>query len=106
MDANEVVKRLKKGEDPLELAVEKWQRIVDGTGENFGIANCALCHIYAINKCRGCPVYEATREPYCAFTPYDDYSLEQCEDFPDPQKLKEHAIRELEFLKSLRKKER
>lgn len=32
--------------------IEKWDRIIDGTGEDTGCANCPLCHEF--NSCKEC----------------------------------------------------
>lgn len=95
MDRVEMLKRLGKGEDPLELSIEKWQDIADGKGENLGAYNCALCEVYLYKGCRGCFVYEKTKLESCVGTPYYDVS---------PFLTKKEALKELEFLKSLRKK--
>ena len=100
MNRKEMIERLEKGEDALELSIEKWQDIVDGKGEDEGTANCALCYLYASELCEDCPVSEKT-EGYidCIGTPYDDYS--EVRNAPE-QIRKQQAIKELEFLKSLR----
>ncbi len=95
MDRTEMLKRLGKGEDPLELSIEKWQDIVDGKGENNGGVNCALCELHLFLDCKGCPIFLKTGLTSCGGTPYTW--------FIHPSK--EAAIAELEFLKSLRKKE-
>lgn len=87
-----MLRRLEAGEDPLELSIQKWQDIVDGKGTNDLGKNCALCEVN--DECNSCIIYQ-TLEKRCAQTPYHDYIL-------DP--TKENAMKELEFLKSLRKK--
>lgn len=97
MKREEMLKRLKAGESPLELSIEKWQDIVDGKGEDQSSLNCALCEttpIDAEDECNGCIVKETTGEPNCLGTPYHDHADE------------DWAKRELEFLKYLRKKEK
>lgn len=96
MDRTEMLKRLRKGEDPLELSIEKWQDIVDVKGENLGAYNCALCELYLSRGCNGCVIYEKTKCSGCLGTPY-----EKCIHYSS---LKD-VLEELEFLKSLRKKE-
>lgn len=90
MKRKEMLARLAKGEDPLELSIEKWQDIVDGKGRDYGITNCALCATHFL--CDNCPVED------CYDTPYHDY-----EKATSTKARKEAAKKELEFLESLRK---
>ena len=98
MTREEMLKRLKKGEDPLELSIQKWQDIVDGKGKDEKAANCALCRVYCrtsycqISRNEKCPVGN------CSSTPYINYANASNEE----DKLK-YAKEELLFLKSLRK---
>ena len=104
MNRTEMLRRLKNGEDPLEVAIQKWQDIVDGKGEADGYGNCALCEvnhdsIHACpNLCPKCPVSQAGYDN-CIGTPYCDYMK------TERRTRKRFAKKELEFLKSLRKKE-
>ena len=96
MNRTEMLRRLKAGEDPLELSIEKWQDIVDGKGRNNGSENCALCQMFS---CRVCPIKKKTGFA-CSGTPYFHFGHSHT-------KLDRlhWAKKELEFLKSLRKKE-
>lgn len=95
MDRMEMLERLGKDEDPLELSIEKWQDIVNGKGKDFGTDNCALCEVY---ECHECPVDKITGKG-CGSTPFSDYQNAMTEeDFVKAAKA------EVEFLKSLRKK--
>jgi len=102
MTPEEMRRRIEAGEDPLELSIQKWQDIVDGTGECFGAYNCALCYIHIDSYCKGCPINEAGH-PSCHDTPYYDYrdAKEQGASKEKPLKI---AERELHFLKNLKKK--
>ena len=103
MDREEMLARLKAGEDPLELSIEKWQDIVEGKGDDLTIENCALCELHnhaEDDDCLECPIYQATGQRYCYGTPYQSYCLSS-----DKEKLLKIAKDELEFLKALRKKE-
>ena len=103
MDREEMLIRLKKGEEPLEIAIQKWQDIVDGTGSNEDSYNCALCEVHLeLEGCQACPVGEKTGLDGCDGSPYTDYST-ACVKRANPQKLTKLAKEELEFLKSLRK---
>ena len=99
MNRQEMLERLAKGEDPLELSIQKWQDIVDGKGQDEGDLNCALCEEYSPKDCEGCPIREKTGKSDCADTPYFGYQ----DKMTKPAKLR-WAKKELEFLKSLRKK--
>lgn len=101
LNRKEMLARLEKGEDALELSIEKWQDIVDGKGEDLLSQNCALCEIDGmqtdknpdLDECRSCIIFKKTGKSNCLGTPYYDIKDE-----------KERALKELEFLKSLRKK--
>lgn len=86
-----MLKRLKAGEDPLELSIQKWQDIVDGKGEDDGSENCALCEVYDCSNC----IITKEWETRCSRTPYAEYKT-----YP----TRENALKELVFLQSLRKK--
>lgn len=80
MTKAEMLKALAEGQGPLALSIQKWKDIVDGTGENLGRANCALCHLFykklvplsakSFNNCVGCPIEIHTGSPLCWDTPY------------------------------------
>lgn len=100
MNREEMLARLKKGEDPLELSIEKWEDVVDkGLDADQGWENCALCEKYfpsgCSDPCKGCPIFEKTGKHFCDGTPYEKYQITADEDI---------AKEEVEFLKSLRKK--
>ncbi len=98
MNRTQMLERLKNGEDPLELSIQKWQDIVDGTGIDDMSNNCALCEVMAQiesgNECDPCPVCRFTTQAQCDGTPYIEYRA--CPS-------KENAQAEVDFLKSLRK---
>ena len=101
MDRKEMQARLKKGEDPLEISIAKWEDIAKGKDlDEFGSYNCALC--YVRDDCRSCPVLEKTGKITCDDTPYDEYE-DAWNHNADEQTLKAIAKKEVEFLKSLRK---
>ena len=108
MRAFEMQQRLKAGEDALELSIEKWQDIANGTGPDLAIANCALCSVYyettrrGCQHCGKCPVSLVTHKLYCENSPYANYDRFWKS---DEENLK-WAKAEVEFLKSLRKPKR
>lgn len=94
--------------EALRGSIQKWEKIVAGTGSNGGAYNCPLCLKFntALNggtKCRcfGCPVFAATGQHGCNGSPYERY--EELEDDGDlnEEEMQEVAEEELAFLKSL-----
>lgn len=100
----------------LRESVEKWDKIVSGTGADWGMRNCSLCHTYRAvsdedgEHCAGCPVREATGETYCRNTPYEVYARMPDEHFKFvngegwyavTDRAKEVAKMEADFLRSL-----
>jgi hypothetical protein len=86
----------------LRGSIEKWEKIVAGTGEELGASNCPLCHEFLDHRdrdeqaCRGCPVREASGSPGCENTPYETYTGAT----DDAERLVA-AKGELEFLRGL-----
>jgi len=112
LNRKEMLKRLyDKGEDPLELSIEKWEDIynaikrlrkytpgVIGKLED-GANNCALCEVLN-SECEYCPIAQTTNSKSCLGTPYWLFNEALFEG--DLRKLKQAARAEIEFLKSLR----
>lgn len=59
--------------DALKGSIAKWQRIVLGTGADYGSTNCPLCEMYIFKGCHGCPVSNFTSVSGCENTPYADW---------------------------------
>jgi hypothetical protein len=57
---------------PKQLAIQKWTKVLYGHAEN-GVDDCPFCALYFGYECYRCPISEATCEPYCKGTPYDDW---------------------------------
>lgn len=108
----------------LERSIKKWERIILGRDVDKGMENCALCKKFAdkedyLTECEGCPVYEKTGQTHCRNTPYENFTetfndetllLADCRDYDQlpcviGPKTMRAAIREYEFLCSLREKE-
>lgn len=109
MNQKEMEVRLDKGEDPLELSIEKWEDVIkQGPNAEQGDLNCALCKVYfpsgCKKPCKGCPVFKETRAKFCHGTPYMKYCVARDKETPLLSELNEIAKKEVEFLKSLRKK--
>jgi len=106
MRESEVRERLRNGEDPLKLAIEKWKRIVDGTGEDLKGNNCALCIAYREKDlcCTGCPVSQKVDSFGCDGTPYIEYLETKTADPNNTELIHKLAMEELAFLESLKPK--
>ena len=98
----------------LKKSIKKWEKVVDGSGEDDGSENCALCKRFDAETCvlygEQCPIRKKTRRKGCAGTPFitwqnhQDYDHE--ESFPYAiqlgcKKCVVLAKKELNFLKSL-----
>ena len=115
MKEEEMKARLARGDDPLELSILKWQDVAYHGGEDGGMANCALCKVHYDEEgsCSDkCPVRKNTGVCGCNKTPYEEWDYHQDKEHIGEldrtvhcEKCKEIAIRELEFLKSLREKD-
>lgn len=92
--------------EALRGSIKKWTKIVDGTGHDAGIGNCPLCQLFH-SKCRqdrqpgcsGCPVQQSTGRSTCLGSPYEAY--EAAMDIEDAEGMRDNAIEELAFLKTL-----
>jgi hypothetical protein len=88
--------------EALKGSIEKWEKIVAGTGADYGPNNCPLCKMFRKSRgewwdmtCDGCPVKAHTGKDGCEDTPYDSFEGSYKDD-------EEAAARaELEFLRSL-----
>ena len=75
MNKRDMKRRLKAGEDPLELSIEKYNDILDGsmalTRDHVHGDYCACCEKYSHNVgCDGCPVERKTKKDDCRGTPW------------------------------------
>lgn len=94
----------------LEASIEKWRKIVEGTGADRGVENCALCAVFDQYPagCFFCPVYERVQHHYCTGTPYTEWAKLFPEDRDaidrkaDTPERVAAAKAELAFLESLR----
>lgn len=88
--------------DALQGSVEKWRKIIAGTGSDEGTDNCPLCHLFYKHNCYGCHVYEASGEKYCNNTPYEDWIGDGgCDYVHSCPTCRRNAYRELKFLEKL-----
>ena len=80
-------------------SIEKWERIVAGTGEDRGTLNCPLCKKFYFEDrsrpCVRCPVAKKVGNILCRGTPYENYLRAWPEGRPAA------AEAELAFLQSL-----
>ena len=58
-------------QEALKKSIEKWKRIVSGTGIDKGSENCELCKDNAF--CKTCVVFQKTKTESCWYTPYEDW---------------------------------
>ena len=97
----------------LEGSIEKWEKIVDGTGVDDRDGNCPLCKLYP--GCKPCPVAQTAHFTGCNDTPFIKWCKHHVEKHPTeewypPLKVecptcKRLAQKELDFLKSILPKE-
>lgn len=101
--------------EALKGSIQKWEKIVAGTGEDEGWRNCPLCLLFNSDKileddavCQGCPVREKTGQKWCHGSPYSAW-LRNAEHSPAHWRgriaLSANSVAlaqaELDFLKSL-----
>lgn len=105
MDRIEMIKRIENGEPLIDITIDKWKDIVNGTGFCLGMNNCALCYTYASNRCKNCPICKFTGLSNCDNTPFRDLFRHEMsvhyEIDSDTRKCpvcKDIARREVEFL--------
>jgi len=118
MNRKEMLARLKAGENPLEVSIQKWVDLSNSRiTYSVGQSNCALCElhnhestsllrrIFGRSKgwCEDCPVFKKTQTAFCQNTPFEQYATALFEGKTTEKKLRKIAKREVEFLKSLRK---
>ena len=97
----------------LEGSIEKWERIVAGTGHDGGTTNCPLCQRFLMSTgtCAGCPVSQKTKSLGCFESPYarwvefrkDHGNVRAISDFPEDAQIEATRLAqaELDFLKGL-----
>lgn len=101
--------------DALEKCIAKYEDMLRGVPTLLGPQGCELCKLFWQPDCGGCPVQIRTGEEDCGDTPYsaisayltpDESSLGTVIVTPDRKDLIKAVTAELEFLKSLRPKEK
>lgn len=107
MDRIEMMRRIETGEPLLDITIDKWKDIVNGTGLCLGVNNCALCYVYFSfsRRCDNCPILKFTGFSSWDRTPFRDwfshYMIVHYENDSDTRKCpicKDIAIREVKFL--------
>jgi hypothetical protein len=99
--------------EALEKSIKHWENNAEAERPKDAStrgADCALCGLFYIEGCEGCPVYHRTGgEEECSDTPYYQalYCFKRWERYPDDQTSRDYfraaASEEVKFLKSLRK---
>ena len=96
MEREEMIERLKRGEDPLEVSIIAWEGKQRALPQryflNMSQGVCALCHT-SNGMCKGCIIRKHTGRMMCKDTPYRDCVIEP---------TRYNAGRMIMFLKSLR----
>ena len=101
----------------LKGSITKWNKIIKGTGKDYGTDNCPLCEEFLnkTGKCSPCPIAKKTKKARCDGTPYIAWSGHMFDKHSKYYtyihevrsnevrcpKCKEWAIKERDFLKSL-----
>jgi len=105
MERGEMLARLKKGDDPLDISIDKWRSIVNGKGVDSAAKNCALCETYGEVKggpypsCGDCPAYS---ESGCCYPYYFLYARARVQKLTKKEQIA--AARKVrDYLKSLKK---
>lgn len=109
MDQIEMMRRIDNGEPLIDITIDKWKDVANGTGFCFGVANCALCYEYIRETCENCPIRKFAGFIGCNNTPFRDwfrhYMGVHYEEDPDTRKCvicKSIASREVEFLEQVK----
>jgi hypothetical protein len=97
----------------LKGSIEKWERIVDGTGKDYGTKNCPLCEMFdTVVGCHPCPVGSCYGNPNSYYPEWKEHQMRKHNkpQFSYPLEVecstcKRIAKAELRFLKSLLPKE-
>ena len=91
----------KETREALLGSIEKWKRIVAGTGEDHGATQLPIMqHVPNYRKMRGCP-FVRKRDTCCLRSPYVDYMRYQHSGAKYTERLASAAEAELAFLQSL-----
>jgi hypothetical protein len=106
MEPDEVKRRLADGEDPLDLSIEKYERLIEADFDDIEVRHidsrsCACCQKYKDPVCEGCPIAEITGMTDCRGISY--YSVEIAFN-TSIKSFFECVNRVLEELKGIRKK--
>jgi len=63
-------------------SMHKWWSIIMCAKKDEGPLDCALCHLFAKDGCKGCPISEKTKKGSCNGTPYQDWCTHHNEAHP------------------------
>lgn len=112
---NAIRERLKRGEDPLNLSIKKWEGVVkkfEGGAHLhdlfLGCNHCPLCLGPGkyddvkrdIPLCRRCPIGKITKQDLCDGTPYQEFESAEAD---DSEALAKVARQELRFLRAIKR---
>lgn len=76
MERDDMIRRLDAGEKAIDLTIEKWEDMLDGTGIDEGGDNCACCYVHDGTWCHNCAIdrYETEIEgssSFCGTLPHE-----------------------------------
>lgn len=94
----------------LHASIKHWKANAEAQLSDVSISStdCALCNMFIVYGCHGCPIAKHTEQRICKGTPHANAAIALSEwyDDPDSQACREAfqsaALAEVEFLKSLR----
>lgn len=120
MNREEMLARLDRGEDPLDVSIQKWRDIVEhlehiSSFDQFddslerGSLNCALCEVHS--SCLDCPIVthakchspntaDGRKYGLCRYTPYYEFFFAVARQ--DLAAMRTAAKKELQFLEQLK----
>lgn len=109
MDHIEMMRRIERGESLIDITIEKWKDVANGTGLCLGTLNCALCYVHFDNRCKNCIISKFTGLSSCDNTPFREWWIHYVSEHygkdsdtrncPDCKSI---AHREVEFLEQVK----
>ena len=54
MNRKEMIRRIKAGDKPIDISIDKWVDILEGSGYDLSGSNCACCNVFG--WCGKCPI--------------------------------------------------
>ena len=55
MKREEMIRRIKAGDKPIDVVITKWENVLEGTGKDEAGNNCAFCYVHHhMHTCGDC----------------------------------------------------